>query len=403
MRQSILVAGGTDWDLLQASQPTNLKIALLTYSTKPRGSVIHTLELAEAFHHLGHQVCIYALDKDGNGFDYPLSCDYEPIPAHPAPTEIDALIRQRIQEFVEYLKQSNPTYDCYHAQDCISANALAILRQERQIPHFLRTVHHIEDYISPYLQQCQERSIREADLCFCVSNRWQAELQQQYQIHAPRVLNGINLWRFSPILSGLEPTLIKRWKLNGSPIYLTVGGIEPRKNSIRLLQAFGQVLKEYPTAQLLIAGGATLFDYQFYRDEFFALAHQLQIEIGRSLVLTGVILDSELPALYRVADAFIFPSVKEGWGLVVLEAIASGLPVITSNQPPFTEFLSQTHALLVDPNSPDAIAQAMRSIVQSDYSISLVQQSQSVLASYTWEASARMHLHHYQQLLTSYA
>jgi glycosyltransferase-like protein len=403
MSQSSLVICNTDRDWLQTAQPDSLKIALLTYSTKPRGSVIHTLELAEALHHLGHQVCIYALDKDGKGFDYPLSCDYEPIPAHPAPTEIDALIGQRIQEFVEYLKQSNQIYDCYHAQDCISANALAILRQERQIPHFVRTVHHIEDYSSSYLQQCQERSIREADLCLCVSEWWQAELQQHYQIHAARVINGINLWRFSPILSGLEHTLIQQWKLNGSPIYLTVGGIEPRKNSIRLLQAFGQVLKEYRNAQLLIAGGATLFDYQSYRDEFFALAHQLQIEIGRSLVLPGVIPDSELPALYRIADAFIFPSMKEGWGLVVLEAIASGLPVITSNQPPFTEFLSQTQALLVDPNSPDAIAQAMRSIVQSDHSISLMQQSQSVLATYTWEASAKMHLHHYHQLLTSYA
>jgi glycosyltransferase-like protein len=380
-----------------------LKIALFTYSTKPRGSVIHTLEFAEALHRLGHQVCIYALDKDGKGFDYPLSCDYKPIPAQPAPTEIDVLIGQRIQEFVEYLKQSNQIYDCYHAQDCISANALAILRQHRRIPHFVRTVHHIEDYSSAYLQQCQERSIREANLCLCVSERWQAELQQHYKIDAPRVINGVNLWRFSPILSGSEYALKERWKLNGSPIYLTVGGIEPRKNSIRLLQAFAQVLKEYPNAQLVIAGGATLFDYQSYRDEFFALAHQLQIEIGRSLVLPGVIPDSELPALYRIADAFAFPSVKEGWGLVVLEAIASGVPVITSNQPPFTEFLSETQALLVDSNSPDAIAQAMYSIVQPDRSISLVQQSQSILASYTWEASAKMHLHHYQQLLTSYA
>ncbi len=143
----------------------NLKVALFTYSTKPRGSVIHTLELAEALHRLGHQVCIYALDKDGKGFDHPLSCDYEPIPAQPAPTEIDALIQQRIQEFVEYLKQSNLIYDSYHAQDCISANALAILRQQQQIPHFVRTVHHIEDYSSSYLQQCQKRSIREANLC----------------------------------------------------------------------------------------------------------------------------------------------------------------------------------------------------------------------------------------------
>ena len=377
-----------------------MKIALFTYSTKPRGSVIHTLEFAEALHRLGHQVCIYALDKDGKGFDYPLSCDYEAIPAHPAPAEIDALIQQRIQEFVEYLKQSNQIYDCYHAQDCISANALAILRQERQIPHFVRTVHHIEDYSSPYLQQCQERSIREANLCLCVSDRWQSELQQHYQIYAPRVINGVNTQRFSAIPDGSESVLKQRLGLDGSPIYLSVGGIEPRKNSIKLLQAFAEVLVDYPEAQLAIAGGATLFDYQAYRDEFFALAQRLGVPIGKSLILPGVIPEAELPALYRIADAFVFPSVKEGWGLVVMEAIASGLPVITSNQPPFTEFLSKTQALLIDPNSPEAIAQAMRSITQPELAHSLVKQSQSILSRYTWEASAKLHLHHYQQRLT---
>ncbi|MCY7274426.1 MAG: MSMEG_0565 family glycosyltransferase [Phormidesmis sp. CAN_BIN44] len=375
---------------------TPYRIALLTYSTKPRGSVIHTLELAEALHRLGHYVCVYALDKDGKGFDYPLSCEYELVPAQAAPIDIDQLIQQRIQEFVSYLSQSQSVYDVYHAQDCISANALAKLVQQQQISSFVRTIHHIEDYSSHYLQQCQDRSIRDANLCLCVSDRWQREIQQQYQIHAPRVINGVNLERFSSIANGLESSLKEQLGLNGSPIYLTVGGIEPRKNSIRLLQAFGQVLEDHQMAQLVIAGGATLFDYQTYRDDFFALADRLGIQIGRSLILPGVVSDAELPILYRTVDAFVFPSTKEGWGLVVLEAIASGLPVITSNQPPFTEFLSETQALLVSPDSIDEIASAMRSVIQPDLSRSLVQQSQSILSRYTWENSAKMHLHHYQ-------
>jgi glycosyltransferase-like protein len=235
----------------------------------------------------------------------------------------------------------------------------------------------------------------------CVSDRWQAELQQHYQIHAPRVINGVNTQRFSPIVDGSESILKQRLGLDGSPIYLSVGGIEPRKNSIKLLQAFAEVLADYPQAQLAIAGGATLFDYQPYRDEFFALAQRLGVPIGKSLMLPGVIPEAELPALYRIADAFVFPSVKEGWGLVVLEAIASGIPVITSNQSPFTEFLSKTQALLVDAESSDAIAQAMRLIVQPKLAHSLVQQSQSILSCYTWEASAKLHLHHYQQLLSN--
>jgi glycosyltransferase-like protein len=380
-----------------------LKIALFTYSTQPRGGVIHTLELAEALHNLGHRVCVYALDKNGQGFDYPLSCTYQPVPARSAPAEIDALIQQRIQEFVEFLSPSQLTYNCYHAQDCISANALAMLRDTGQIPHFVRTVHHIEDYSSPYLQQCQDRSIRFADRCLCVSEQWQVELEQQYQFNAPRVTNGVNLRRFSANLNGLEQKLKQQWGLNGNPIYLTVGGIEPRKNSIALLQAFSQVLEDFPSAQLVIAGGATLFDYQTYRDQFFALADELAIAIGRSLVLPGVIAAADLPALYRIADAFVFPSIKEGWGLVLLEAIAAGLPVITSQRPPFTEFLTHRQALLVDPHSSAAIAQAMRAVLNLNLARDLVESSQSVLARYTWEASAKMHLHHYQQLLTRHA
>lgn len=383
------------------SQSNALRIALLTYSTKPRGSVIHTLELAEALHALGQQVCVYVLDKDGEGFDYSLSCDYKLIPAQPVTGGIEVLVQQRIQEFVNYLSQSGQTYDCYHAQDCISANALSILRNKGRVPHFVRTIHHIEDYNSPYLQQCQERSIRDPDLCLCVSDYWQIELEQHYRINAPRVINGVNLKRFSPNLDGSEQALRQRLGLNGSPIYLTVGGIEPRKNSINLLQAFIQVLAQFPQAQLVIAGGATLFDYQAYRDEFFTLAESVGIQLEKSLVLPGVILDQELPALYRCAHAFVFPSVKEGWGLVVLEALASGLPVITSNHPPFTEFLSDKQALLVNPNSSDAIAQAMQAIVQPDLQWQLVQQSQSICHRYTWDTSAKMHLSHYHQLLNT--
>jgi len=377
---------------------TPYRIAFFTYSTKPRGSVIHTLELAEALHQIGHDVCVYALDKDGSGFDFPLSCQYIPIAAAPAPAEIDALIQQRIQEFVTYLSQAPLPHDFFHAQDCLSANALVLLRELRPLPHLIRTVHHIEDYQSPYLRECQDRSIRAVDQCLCVSDRWQQALQQEYAIAAPRVLNGINLKRFSAAPTGVEIALKHCWQLNGSPIYLTVGGIEPRKNSLNLLRAFKQVLQAQPQAQLVIAGGATLFDYQPYRAEFFALAEQLEIELGRSLILLGVIADADLPALYRLADAFVFPSLKEGWGLVVLEAIASGLPVVTSNQPPFTEFLTDAQALLVDPEDPTAIAAAMIASGQSDQAQAFVQQSQSILQQYTWAASAKMHLHHYQQL-----
>ncbi|MGV0028964.1 MSMEG_0565 family glycosyltransferase [Phormidesmis priestleyi] len=375
----------------------HLRIALFTYSTKPRGSVIHTLELAEALHSQGHEICVYALDKDGSGFDRSLACDVKLIPAQPAPDRIDDLIYQRIQEFVNYLFVSNEVYDCYHAQDCISANALLMLRSLRKIPRFICTVHHIEDYESVYLKRCQDRSIRDADLCFCVSRRWQVALEQDYKINALRVINGVNQKRFSPIPNAIDSELKQRLKLQGNPIYLTVGGIEPRKNSIALLEAFIEVLSSHPKAQLIVAGGATLFDYQDYRDEFFRLAKLANV--SHALILPGVISQAELPALYRLADAFVFPSLKEGWGLVVMEAIASGIPVITANQPPFTEFLSPDQAILIDPHSSTAIVQAMKTAIQPAISKSLVQHSQAICDHYTWDTSAKQHVAHYNQLL----
>jgi glycosyltransferase-like protein len=376
-----------------------MKIALFTYSTKPRGSVVHTLELAEALTQLGHEVWVYALSKDGSGFDRPFSGHTCLIPAQPAPNEMDALIHQRIQELVDYLTKYPPNCDIYHAQDCLTANALFCLREKQLIPHFVRTVHHIEDYSSIYLQQCQDKSIQEATLCVTVSDRVQEDVQQQYQIKAPRVINGVNSHNFGAISHESKLSLKQYLGLTGKPIYLTVGGIEPRKNSINLLSAFALIKKDIPNAQLAIAGGATLFDYQTYRDEFFGLAKDLGLYPNESLIFTGVLSQEDLCCLYQLADVFVFPSLKEGWGLVILEAIASGLPIITSNHSPFTEFLTPDQALLVDPQDPNAIAQAMKEILQPTLAQALIQQSQSILVNYTWEKSAKIHLKHYQTLI----
>ena len=400
-----------------------LKIALFTYSTKPRGGVIHTLELALALQAIGHQVCIYALDKDNLGFHRPLNCPSKLIPTKPAADRqlllqrkqdyidrgeianrdldpVDELIKQRIQEFIAYLSQETQTYDVYHSQDCISANALKVLRDRGQISSFLRTVHHIDEFNSPYLQECHDRSILEPDLCLCVSSYWRQQLRQQYQIDAPVVINGVDPKRFGCKLNGEETRLKQQLGINGNPIYLTIGGIEPRKNSLKLLKALIKVLKIHPQAQLIIAGGETLFDYEPYRLKFFNLAQQNQIEIGKSLILPGVITDKNIPVLYRCADAFVFPSLKEGWGLVLLEAIASGLPVITADIPPFTEFLDRQSAMLVNPHSSDAIANAMLDIIDTNQAQKLINNSADLPAQYSWQKSAQMHLKLYQKLIS---
>jgi glycosyltransferase-like protein len=373
-----------------------MRIALLTYSTKPRGGVVHTVELAEALHRMGRSICIFALDKDGSRFYRTIACDYRSVPTRPAGKDIEQLVRQRIQEYVDYFRRHQELYDIYHAQDCISANALIELRARGYpIPRIVRTVHHVDDYSSPYLRECQERSILLSDRCFCVSQFWREELKRLYNVDAPVVFNGVDAARYPAEKDGSEAELQQRLGISGKPIFLSVGGVEPRKNSIRLLQAFARVRESLPTSRLIIAGGMTLFDYSSYQAEFFAEADRLGIETGGALILPGVIADRDMPALYRCADSFVFPSVKEGWGLAVMEAIAAGLPVVTADRPPFTEFLTPEKALLVDVEDPEAIALATLQSLDPNLRASLVRNSRSILTDYTWENSARRHLELY--------
>ncbi len=107
------------------------------------------------------------------------------------------------------------------------------------------------------------------------------------------------------------------------PVLLCVGGVEERKNSIRILEAFSQLRAIHPAAQLVIAGGASVLDHKAYHRQFQAAIDQSGLPSG-AVIHTGVLADADMPCLYRLADALVFASIREGFGLVVLEAMASG-------------------------------------------------------------------------------
>ena len=107
-----------------------LSIGIFSYSTKPRGSVVHAACLAEALQRKGAQVTLYALSKAGDEFYRPLSCALRLIPAEPAPSDVDALIRQRIAEFRSGIRALGVEHDICHAEDCLAANALVAAKAE---------------------------------------------------------------------------------------------------------------------------------------------------------------------------------------------------------------------------------------------------------------------------------
>ena len=117
---------------------------------------------------------------------------------------------------------------------------------------------------------------------------------------------------------------------------LSVGGIEPRKGSIDLLDSFARLRAARaprPAPALVIAGGETLFDYRPYRAAWQARAD----ELGVTPIVLGPVPHGDLPSLVAAADVFAFPSTAEGFGLAAMEALAAGVPVVTRDLPVLRE------------------------------------------------------------------
>src|SRR5262249_34502963 len=146
----------------------------------------------------------------------------------------------------------------------------------------------------------------------------------------------------------------------GRPLILTVGGIEPRKGSDTLVRALALLRDGGLKPVLAVVGGHSFQDYRAYRDQVFSLFPELGLEVGRDIAMLGTVADADLPSWFAAADAFAFPSTKEGWGLVVLEAMSAALPVVASDLPVFREYLtSGRDALLVPVGDPAALAGAL--------------------------------------------
>ena len=148
-----------------------------------------------------------------------------------------------------------------------------------------------------------------------------------FGLDATIVGNGVDTERFIGGAHAIDERSANQIGLNGGPVFLAVGGIEERKNTVRILEAFAQVLNIHRHAQLVIAGGA-LAARPCGLPKAVRRAARRQRRADRAVIRLGPIADADMPSLYRIADALVFPSVKEGFGLVVLEAMASGMPVV---------------------------------------------------------------------------
>ena len=197
--------------------------------------------------------------------------------------------------------------------------------------------------------------------------------------------------RFSPAALADSGSIRTRYGIPDRYI-LFVGTIEPRKNIPGLVHAYEALRRRRNDVPPLVIIGKT----GWLADASIAAINESSAR--PHIVTPGYVADANLPEIFRRAQLFVYPSFYEGFGLPIREAMASGIPVVTADNSSLSE-LGRDSALLVDPKSPDAIADAMETILSDEHAaLRLRTQGLARAAQYTPAASANAVLKLYKQI-----
>lgn len=207
------------------------------------------------------------------------------------------------------------------------------------------------------------------------------------------VYNGVS-GHFKPVTDQVELHRVKeKYHLPGRYFFF-LGNTDPKKNTKGVLKAFSDFLKHTGNDMHLV-----MLDYDQYELE------QLLDEIGDTalinrIILTGYVVNTDLPAIYSQSEVFLYPSLRESFGIPMLEAMACGVPVITSNTSSMPEVAGDA-ALLIDPYKPEEITAAMvRIMADKKLKAEMISTGFVQAAKFSWKAMAQHVLEIYREMNT---
>jgi glycosyltransferase involved in cell wall biosynthesis len=205
----------------------------------------------------------------------------------------------------------------------------------------------------------------------------------------------VKLERWSAIPGAADATLRQRYELGDRSLLVYAGDADWRKNADGMLRALERARRLKPSADFALVWAGKLSEKR--QEGIRALARELAVEA--SVKLLGFVPDEDLAALYRQAHATLFVSRAEGFGYPVLEAMACGSPVITSNVSSLLELAGDV-AVTVDPEDPERIAQAIVAVEQNSEARSqLTARGRDWVARFSCERQAQETLAVYERLL----
>lgn len=193
----------------------------------------------------------------------------------------------------------------------------------------------------------------------------------------------------------LAESILKKHNLSNKKYILYVGTMEPRKNLVTLLKAFRLFLDEYKLNYDLVIVGQKGWLY----DDIFKTLETLRL--NKNVFFTGVVTDEELPFIYKGASLFVYPSIYEGFGLPVLEAMTCGVPVITSNTSSLPEVIGDA-GITIDPMDIKSLSKSMHKVLTDKNTRDLmISKGLERAKLFTWENAAKKTIEIYKDILSN--
>jgi len=226
---------------------------------------------------------------------------------------------------------------------------------------------------------------KRADMIIAVSQNTKHDIEDVLGVSGEkiRVVYEAAETRFMPIGEAAVLSIVRQRYHLPERFILFVGTMEPRKNIPLLLNSYQSLKETRKIKHKLVLAGRLGWSYE----NIFLLLNELGLK--EDVILPGHIAREDLPALYNLADLFVYPSFYEGFGLPPLEAMACGTPVIASRSSCFPEILGEA-AILIDPKDANELSEKMYLMI-NDHALSSRYAEQGIkrAAQFSWEQVAR--------------
>ena len=210
------------------------------------------------------------------------------------------------------------------------------------------------------------------------------------------IYNGVSE-HFKPVTNSDELKRVKEKYNLPDTYFFFLGNTDPKKNTKGTLKAFSDFLKQTGSNHKLV-----MLDYD--KIELNKLLVEIKdTDLINNIVLTGYVVNTDLPAIYAQCDVFLYPSLRESFGIPMLEAMSCNVPVITSNTSSMPE-VADDAAHIVDPFKSEEITQAIIKILQDDdYRKSLCEKGLKRSKQFSWNNMAKAYLKQYELIHSAHS